>query len=118
MIKEICTLTLLLLPISAYAVSFDCSKASTSVEKLICSNPVLGKLDDVMSQNYNSMSAANIGEGAKKELRATQKSWLKERNSCLDRACLEQLYRKRLDEVCDYPVLEGAHPECTYSGEV
>lgn len=32
----------------SYAASFDCQKASSSVEKAICSNPTLGKLDEAI----------------------------------------------------------------------
>lgn len=102
----------------AHAISFDCSKASSTVEKLICNDPLLGKLDDVMSQNYKNMLLAGIGEGARKDLKTTQRTWVSDRNKCTTASCLADAYRKRIDEVCEYPVIEGVHPECTYSADI
>jgi uncharacterized protein len=106
------------LPATGQAASFDCSKASTSVEKLICDTPVLGKLDEAMAQNFKSMLASNIGDGARNDLRATQKRWISERNSCSSVQCLEGAYRTRVDTICDYPVLSGVHPSCIYETEI
>lgn len=103
---------------TAYAVSFDCAKAKTFVEKEICGNSLLGKLDDALSENYKYMLASNIGDGARKDLRATQKKWLSERNKCTNNKCLVDEYQKRVDEICDYPVISGAHPACTYSDDI
>ena len=109
---------MLLFSLNVHAVSFDCKKAFTSVEKEICSDSLLGKLDDALAQNYKYMLAANIGDGAKKDLKATQKKWLTERNKCTNKTCLVNTYRQRVDEVCDYPVISGMHPGCTNSDEV
>lgn len=107
------------LPQATWKPSFDCSKASTFSEKAICSEPLLGKLDGALSENYKSMLASNIGEGARTDLKATQRKWLSaERNKCTDNQCLVNAYRKRMDEVCDYPVISGAHPICTNSDEI
>jgi len=117
--KKIFTLiSIVLLSSISYATSFDCSKASTFVEKAICADTLLGKLDDTLSENYNNMLAGNIGKGAIKDLKATQKKWLSERNKCTDNKCLIEAYRKRIDEICDYPVISGVHPVCTSSDEV
>ena len=114
----IAALGLLLLSLNANAVSFDCNKASTAVEKEICSDPLLGKLDDALAQNYKYMQAANIGDGAKKDLKATQKTWLAVRNKCTNKACLVDAYRQRVDAICEYPVISGMHPLCTGSDEI
>ena len=53
------------------AASFDCTKAGTQVEKLICSTPILGELDVALSQNYRNMRASNIGDGARADLLQT-----------------------------------------------
>lgn len=103
---------------SASAASFDCNKASTFVEKAICSDKTLGELDDALSSNYKSMLASNIGDGARKELRTTQRIWLADRNKCTTRSCVEALYRQRVDAICDYPVISGVHPGCTYSDDI
>ena len=107
----------LAMPLS-HAASFNCQKAATSVEKEICSNPTLSKLDDALAENYKYMMAANIGDGARKDLKQTQREWIAKRNKCADGKCIEAAYRSRVDEVCDYPVISGIHPSCTSEDEI
>lgn len=56
------------------AASFDCSKASTKVELEICSDAVLGVLDEDIAKLYSQ--ARDLYPTAKPE----QRQWLKERN--------------------------------------
>lgn len=98
--------------------SFDCKVAANSVEKLICQTPLLGRLDAALAKNYRNIMAAEIGDGAQSDLQSTQRQWIRVRNECADAACVEAAYRSRLDAICDYPVLFGAHPPCTSSAEV
>lgn len=98
--------------------SFDCTKASTFSEKAICADTLLGQLDGALSQNYKYMLASDIGDGARTDLKATQKKWLAERNKCSGNQCLHSSYRKRMDEICEYPVISGAHPICTISDSI
>lgn len=112
------TLGLVLLSLNSSAASFDCNKASTAIEREICGDYLLGKLDDALTQNYKHMLSANIGDGAKNDLKSTQKKWLAVRNKCTSKACLVDAYRQRVDEVCEYPVISGAHPMCTSSDEI
>ncbi len=102
----------------AHSASFDCTKASTFVEKAICSDPKLSRQDEVLGENYKYMSASNIGDGARKDLKATQRTWIMERNKCTDNECITNAYRKRIDEICDYPVVSGVHPTCVSAEEV
>jgi uncharacterized protein len=64
------------------------------------------------------MMAADIGDGAKQHLKKTQRDWMAHRNSCADNACLEAMYRSRIDEICDYSVISGVHPMCSYSDDI
>jgi uncharacterized protein YecT (DUF1311 family) len=98
--------------------SFDCGKASSFAEKEVCANSLLGQLDGALSDNYKHMLASNIGSGARTELQGTQRKWLAERNRCSTSQCLTDLYRARVDQVCDYPVLSGIHPTCIGSDEI
>lgn len=98
--------------------SFNCAKASTFSEKAICTDTLLGKLDGALAENYKSMLAADIGDGTKNELKATQRKWIAERNKCADNQCVANIYRKRIDEICEYPVISGVHPVCTNSDEI
>ena len=111
-------LMLLSLASVAHAASFDCAKASTPIEKTICGDTLLGQLDDALGENYKSMSHSNIGDGAINDLKTSQRSWMKERNKCADKKCLEESYRKRIDAVCDYPVIKGSHPSCIDSDSI
>lgn len=98
--------------------SFDCAKAATAVEKIICSDALIGKLDGALASNYKTMIAANIGDGALTELKSKQKEWMASRNNCADNQCLINAYKARIDEVCEYPVLSGIHPECLMSDDI
>jgi uncharacterized protein len=97
-----------------HATSFDCKKASTYVEKEICSDATLGKLDDALTENYNAMRATDLGDGGA-SLKNEQRAWLAERNKCNTNKCLVDLYRKRVDDVCDQPVVTGVHASCAAS---
>lgn len=105
-------------PEKSWSPSFDCAKASTFSEKSVCSDPLLGKLDGALSENYKNMLASDIGDGARGDLKETQKKWLGERNKCTDIQCLTNAYRFRIDEMCEYPVISGTHPICASSDEI
>lgn len=105
-------------PQPSWSPSFDCAKASTFSEKAICTDTLLGKLDGALAENYKHMLASDIGDGARGDLKATQRKWLAARNKCIDNQCLAGTYRKRIDEVCEYPVISGVHPVCANSDEI
>ncbi|MFM0052517.1 lysozyme inhibitor LprI family protein [Caballeronia grimmiae] len=103
----------------AHATSFDCHKASTLVEKRICSSPLLGKLDDALADDYRGMLATDLGDGPdNKSLNKEQRAWIAQRNKCATEKCLVDLYRKRVDDVCDAPVVRGVHAACVQSSDV
>ena len=81
------------------AASFDCKKAGTTVENIICNDEKISKLDEVMADNYKAMSHSNIGEGALKDLKQTQKEWIKERNNCANNNCIKTSYEKRINVI-------------------
>lgn len=82
---------------SAHAASFDCKKASTFVEKSICSDEAASKLDDDLASKYkDALSASENPEG----LKAEQKSWLKMvRNKCKTVACINDATKERIAEL-------------------
>lgn len=84
---------LLALSSPAQAASFDCAKAGTKVEKLICSDAELSKLDEELNAAYKT--ALQDGKLAD-TIRQAQKQWMKERNSCADANCVKQAYEARL----------------------
>lgn len=77
----------------AHAASFDCAKAATKVEKLICADAELSKLDDELNTAYKK---ALQGEKQADTLKQAQKRWVKERNGCADAACVKRAYEARL----------------------
>lgn len=113
--KSLVLAATLLVSFAAPAASFDCDKASSFVEKEICTNLGLSRLDDALAENYRLMMASDIGADSRVAQKARQKAWLARRNMCTDYTCIEQVYRKRIDEACEVPVMTGAHPPCTIS---
>ncbi|WP_127478414.1 lysozyme inhibitor LprI family protein [Sulfurivermis fontis] len=79
-----------------WAASFDCSKATTTVEKLICSEPELSALDEQLSKAY---AGAKEAAGSSQALIADQRRWLAERNRCADAACIKLAYTARLAQL-------------------
>jgi len=56
--------------------SFDCTKATTVVEKAICADPALGAADRALAEAYQAASARLSDEG-RSGLRDEQRQWLK-----------------------------------------
>ncbi len=85
----------LALGMTAQAASFDCQKAQSKVEHLICDDPEISKLDDELSKTYqDDLSKAN--DKQKQQLITEQKHWLKNtRNVCQDITCLKLAYWSR-----------------------
>lgn len=81
----------------AHAASFDCVKARTKMEKMICGDAELSKLDEDLGRSYQK---AVQREDVKKGAIESQRNWLKlERNVCVDVPCLKQAYQKRIKEL-------------------
>jgi uncharacterized protein len=80
--------------------SFDCSKASNSVEKLACADEHLAKLDRKLSDLYKSIEK-NPDQAA--EHRASQQKWLRARDACSKssevKTCVQSSYEHRIAEI-------------------
>lgn len=78
---------------SSVAVSFDCSKARSKSERLICGDPQLSAMDDQLA------ALARAGKQRSPKPRQYQRmldeAWLVRQN-CQDIACVELWYRQRL----------------------
>lgn len=88
--------------------AFDCHRASGAVETLICNDAKLARLDVTMSRVYlQSLHAANgldaLPDVAVRELKATQRGWVKGRNDCWKtpdvRRCITEEYDQRISEL-------------------
>lgn len=88
-------LLLALLPATIHAASFDCKKAKTEIEKMICADAQLSKLDEELAAAYRD-AMDKAGQTGKAVLRKEQTAWLKSRNACKDTLCVEVMYRTRL----------------------
>ncbi|MBF0269217.1 MAG: DUF1311 domain-containing protein [Alphaproteobacteria bacterium] len=87
--------------------SFDCAKASSGVEKLICSSEALSILDNKMNMIYRG-ALTRRSETQVQYLKNSQIKWIGKRNkecnvALLDAAsaarCLEQVYRERISDL-------------------
>jgi uncharacterized protein len=80
-----------------HSASFDCAKAKTKIEKLICANPKLSQLDEKVSALYKKvLEQSPVPEDTKEQ----QREWVKDpRNLCKDAACLEEAYASRISDL-------------------
>jgi uncharacterized protein YecT (DUF1311 family) len=85
----------------AEAASFDCAQARSKIEKLICTNTELSKLDSALGRAYaNALS--DLPSDDVQDLVKSQQTWIKSvRNKCLEVECLQDSYRARLEELMD-----------------
>ena len=80
--------------------SFDCGKAESEAETMVCTDYGLAALDNRLAEVY----AAELAKpGASKELAATQRGWVKGRDECWKaddrKLCVEEEYRTRIAEL-------------------
>ncbi|WP_448203260.1 lysozyme inhibitor LprI family protein [Azospirillum sp. sgz302134] len=73
---------------AARAASFDCTKAKTPDEILICADPDLSRADERMAAAYKSLmeavQAQGLDAGVRDRLRGQQRAWVTLRNSRCD----------------------------------
>jgi uncharacterized protein len=91
-------------PTHAAKPGFDCAKASSQVEKLICSDAELAALDRSLSDLY-AVVLRHTPAGEHRQLKAEQRGWIKGRDDCWKdddmRGCVASEYRTRIDELKD-----------------
>lgn len=81
--------------------SFDCAKASTNIEKMICSDAELGQWDVRVSSAY-AQTYKDTPQESKAALKAQQHEWLKTRNTCISIDCLISVHQKRHSELAPW----------------
>lgn len=87
--------------------SFDCSKATTEVEKLICSDDELARLDVEMNKSYHAFLKTLDEEYYRNKLKRKQIDWLGYRGklSCFNAndnkktSCLKNAYQRRIENL-------------------
>ena len=82
-------------PAAVAGPSFDCAKASTAIEGMICGNAELAGLDQQMADLYKETLGMSQDSAA---TRREQVEWIKgERNACKTVDCLLGAYYERID---------------------
>jgi uncharacterized protein len=81
----------------AHAASFDCGKAASEVEKIICGDDELSRLDESLNNAYlQALKRTDI----KEQMIKSQRQWLKnERNACQNAECIKKAYETRIKEL-------------------
>ncbi|QWV95286.1 hypothetical protein KP004_08975 [Geomonas oryzisoli] len=87
---------LLITPWEALAAGFDCTKAGTKLEKLICKDLELSAADDRVSLLFKEALKKSTDRDM---LLQTQREWLKRRNAFIDREALLKIYNDRVIEL-------------------
>ena len=92
---KIVLLSLALAAPLASAASFNCAKAASAVEKMVCATPELSRLDDYLNGSYQR---AVDRMGDRLALREWQRSWLKSGalNDCKTTECVKLAYGTRV----------------------
>ena len=89
--------SILFLLATAQAASFDCEKAATEVERLVCGSEELSKLDESLNKAYLKALERTDIEG---QTIKSQRQWLKnERYACHNAVCLKKAYEARIKEL-------------------
>lgn len=83
----------------AFAPSFDCAKASSGQDRLVCGSRKLSQMDVELSTLYSKARSVSADKNA---LKQTQLNWYKfQRNACSDESCLEMAYESRIIELSE-----------------
>lgn len=88
---------------AASAAGFDCDKARSKVEKLICDDVTVGPLDEILTAVY-----ARVREIApdQRALISQQRAWIERvRDVCSDSNCLYRVYTQRILEMNEAQVV-------------
>ena len=93
------------LQIPIFAASFDCKKAETQTEKVICGDKELSQMDEDLSDIYFSSLLLKYSESDQeqkkiiKKIKQDQVDWIKvDQTSCEGNiACLKNIYSRRIE---------------------
>lgn len=90
------TMLLLTVPCGGWAASFDCSKASTKVERMICDSAALSKADEMLAEKY---AQALKQARNRNDIVRQQRQWLEKRNAVTNETELLQMYNDRIRQL-------------------
>jgi uncharacterized protein len=82
---------------TSFAAGFDCSKAASNVEKMICSDEVLSSLDSQLQKTY-LLALGDASFPKREDIKRNQVQWITNlRDKCGDRKCLQEAYSSQLE---------------------
>lgn len=90
-LRMLAALLLVFLSSLANSASFNCDKAASKTEKMICSDIDLSNQDSKLGQLYKQLESTD-------KLKKSQRQWMKDRNVCVDSQCLRTSYQLRISE--------------------
>ncbi|HWU14899.1 MAG TPA: lysozyme inhibitor LprI family protein [Caulobacter sp.] len=99
---------------AAQAASFDCKKAASRIEHMICDDPDLNSFDSQLDAAYRGALDRSANPTSVKD---KQLAWLKQRDACTSRQCMSDAYQAqiaRLMAISDKPapcINAGTTPE-------
>jgi len=80
-----------------FSPSFDCAKASTGAERMICSNNDLAQADVQLAQAYKAALSKSPDKAA---LKKEQGAWIRsQRDACSDASAMLQVYQDRISQL-------------------
>ncbi|WP_053076617.1 lysozyme inhibitor LprI family protein [Caenimonas sp. SL110] len=77
--------------------SFDCSRARSQPEKIICADPQLARMDRDLGRVYARAKRAAADPQAFQ--RVSDREWRRRESECRDRECLVDWYRERREQL-------------------
>jgi uncharacterized protein len=93
----------------ASAASFDCGKASTNIETLICRDPILSSLDDRLAEAYRVLLAST---DTPDKTKSDQRKWLSALGrNCDNVECIRVEYLQRINELHTDILRKNSVPE-------
>ena len=81
--------------------SFDCGRAATIVETMLCSDAGLADRDQRMAAQYRSLRGA-LPPDVRSQLLQSQRLFLRQRSDCRTSRCLADLYDVRLRQLAEF----------------
>ena len=82
--------------VATYKPSFNCNGSLSRVERLICTDPILARLDQQMSSYYYRALEGSQTTADRNALKQSQRNWLKGISGCDNTACVERTQRARI----------------------
>ena len=78
--------------------SFDCGKASSRIEQMVCKNVSLNHLDSQLASAYAGALDRTLHKDG---IVAKQRAWLRQRDDCTDEKCLAAKYQQQIAFLSD-----------------